>query len=139
MNKPRRVFLLGAGGMGMAPLALYLQGAGIQVEAYDDRFREPLRSSLEQSGVQVLSEPTPLENPDCVIRSSAIPEGSKLVQPWLAKKIPVFRRGEFLARFTANRKILAVVGSHGKTTTSGMLCWALDQVGFDFSYLEKSD
>jgi UDP-N-acetylenolpyruvoylglucosamine reductase len=135
MKKPRRVFLLGAGGMGMAPLALYLQGAGIQVEAYDDRFREPLRSNLEQSGVQVLSEPTPLENPDCVIRSSAIPEGSKLVQPWVAKKIPVFRRGEFLARFTANRKILAVVGSHGKTTTSGMLSWALDQVGFKFSYL----
>ena len=47
MRSPKRVLLLGAGGMGMAPLALYLQGAGIQVEAYDDRFREPLRTNLE--------------------------------------------------------------------------------------------
>ena len=47
MKKPKRVLLLGAGGMGMAPLGLYLQGAGVQVEAYDDRFREPLRSHLQ--------------------------------------------------------------------------------------------
>ena len=47
MKKPKRVLLLGAGGMGMAPLALYLKGSGLQVEAYDDRFREPLRSHLE--------------------------------------------------------------------------------------------
>ena len=54
MRSPKRVLLLGAGGMGMAPLALYLQGTGIQVEAYDDRFREPLRTNLEQAGIHVL-------------------------------------------------------------------------------------
>ncbi|MBT3666341.1 MAG: UDP-N-acetylmuramate dehydrogenase [Opitutae bacterium] len=135
MKNPKRVLLLGAGGMGMAPLALYLQGAGIQVEAYDDRFREPLRSNLENAGIHVLCDPTPLENPDCVIRTSAIPQDSKLVKPWLTLEVPVFRRGEFLAHFTAKKNLLAVVGSHGKTTTVGMLCWALRQVEFSFSYL----
>lgn len=135
MRSPKRVLLLGAGGMGMAPLALYLQGAGIQVEAYDDRFREPLRTNLENAGIHVLCEPTPLKRPDCVIRSSAIPQDSKLVKPWLTLEVPVFRRGEFLARFTAQKNVLAVVGSHGKTTTVGMLCWALRQVDFSFSYL----
>jgi len=135
MNNPKRVLLLGAGGMGMAPLALYLHGAGVQVEAYDDRFREPLRSHLQSAGIDVLSEPTPLNKPDCIIRSSAIPLNNKGVQGWVAQNIPVYQRGEFLARFTAKKKFLAVVGSHGKTSTTGMLCWALDQVGFQFSYL----
>ena len=135
MKKPKRVLLLGAGGMGMAPLGLYLQGAGVQVEAYDDRFREPLRSHLQNSGIVVLSEPTPVNNPDCVIRSSAISLDNKLVKNWVDLGIPVYQRGEFLARFTARKKILAVVGSHGKTSTVGMLCWALDKVDFSCSYL----
>lgn len=135
MKTPKRVLLLGAGGMGMAPLALYLQGAGIQVEAYDDRFREPLRSHLVDAGIEVLSEPTPLVKPDCVVRSSAIPLDSKLVRNWQAMETPVYQRGEFLARLTAKRKTLAIVGSHGKTSTTGMLCWALSQVEFQCSYL----
>ena len=135
MKNPKRVLLLGAGGMGMAPLALYLQGAGIQVEAYDDRFAEPLRSRLLGEGIEILGEPIPTSEPDCVIRSSAVPEEGPQVSPWLKKGIPVYRRGEFLAKFTAHRKILAVVGSHGKTTTTGMLVWALEQVDFPCSYL----
>ena len=135
MKNPKRVLLLGAGGMGMAPLGLYLQGAGVHVEAYDDRFREPLRSHLQNSGIEVLSEPTPVNNPDCVIRSSAISLDNKLVKNWVDLGIPVYQRGEFLARFTARKKILAVVGSHGKTSTVGMLCWALDKVDFSCSYL----
>ena len=135
MKDPKRVLLLGAGGMGMAPLALYLQGAGIQVEAYDDRFAEPLRSRLLGEGIEVLGEPMPTGEPDCVIRSSAVAEAGSQVTPWIKKGIPVYRRGEFLAKFTARRKTLAVVGSHGKTTTTGMLVWALEQVGFPCSYL----
>lgn len=135
MEVPQKVFLLGAGGMGMAPLALYLQGAGVQVSAHDDHFREPLRSHLVESGVEVLSEPIPSFDPDCVIRSSAISEDSPLLESWKKKQIPIYRRGEFIARFASNKKILAIVGSHGKTTTAGMLVWALEQVGFETSYL----
>ena len=53
MKRPRKVLLLGAGGMGMAPLALYLRGAGVRVEAFDHQFREPLRTKLEESGVRI--------------------------------------------------------------------------------------
>ena len=131
----KRVFLIGASGMGMAPLALYLKGAGIHVEAYDDCFKEPLRSILEKEGIRVLSEPNPIEKPDCVIRSSAIPEDSNLVSPWISQNIPVYRRGDFLAHFTLDKKIVAIVGSHGKTSTAAMLTWALLEKGFSFSYL----
>jgi hypothetical protein len=73
MKTPKSVFLLGAGGMGMAPLALYLQGAGIQVSAHDENFREPLRSQLSESGIEVLGEPIPAQIPDCIIRSRKNP------------------------------------------------------------------
>ena len=92
MKKPKRVLLLGAGGMGMAPLALYIQGAGIQVEAYDDRFSEPMRSQLIAEGIEVLGEPIPTSNPDCVIRSSAIPEEDPKVLSWSKKGVSVYRR-----------------------------------------------
>ena len=135
MKSPKTVFLLGAGGMGMAPLALYLQGAGIQVMAYDDHFREPLRSQLEDAGVEVLGEAVPSAVPDCIIRSSAVAEDSPILKSWQDRKTPIFRRGEFVARFTSGKKIMAVVGSHGKTTTAGMLAWGLKQVNFASSYL----
>ena len=42
---------------------------------------------------------------------------------------------QLLAHICKSKKVVAVVGSHGKTTTTGMLTWALDQIGFDFSYM----
>ena len=75
--------------MGMAPLAFYLRGAGIQVEAYDDRFTEPLRTRLLGEGIEVLGEPMPTGEPDCVIRSSAVSEESSQVSHWIKKGIPV--------------------------------------------------
>jgi len=127
--------LLGAGGMGMAPLAFYLREAGVEVEAYDARFTEPLRSKLAEAGIEVLSEAHPKIEPDCVIHSSAIPAEASRVANWIEKKTPIYRRGEFLAKFLKRKRILGVVGSHGKTTTTGMLVWGLSQVGFPCSYL----
>ena len=64
MSRSKKVFLMGASGMGMAPLAMYLSASGFKVEAFDDFFREPLRSNLENSGVTILNEPYPVEKPD---------------------------------------------------------------------------
>ncbi len=135
MKVPRKCFLLGAGGMGMAPLAMYLQGAGVDVEAFDDSFREPVRSLLEQSGVRILSEPVPSFRPDVVVRSSAIAENLPVLDQWKEQGVPVLRRGDFLAKLTAECKVLAVVGSHGKTTTAAMLAWLLRKADFPCGYL----
>ena len=43
-----KVLLVGASGMGMVPLALYLKGVGLSVEAYDDNFKEPIRTILKK-------------------------------------------------------------------------------------------
>jgi UDP-N-acetylenolpyruvoylglucosamine reductase len=135
MTKPKRVFLLGASGMGMAPLAFYLRGAGVEVEAFDDYFREPLRSQMQEAGIKVLMEPVPLETPDCVIRSSAIGSTDSRLSPFRSGSIKIYKRGDFLAEYSKQFKTVAIVGSHGKTTTTGMLSWALSEIGFNFSYL----
>ena len=82
MSSSKKVFLFGAGGMGMAPLGIYLANMGFSVEAYDDFFREPLRSQLEESGVQILNEPVPLKRPDLIIRSSAVSEDDPRLLPF---------------------------------------------------------
>ena len=135
MNAPRNCLLLGAGGMGMAPLALYLREAGSEVEAFDDSFREPIRGLLEKAGVRLLSEPFPSRRPDVVVRSSAVSEDRPELLRWRNLGVPVYRRGDYLARLLVNRKILAVVGSHGKTTTAAMITWLLHKAKYSFGYL----
>ena len=135
MRRPRKVFLIGAGGMGMAPLALYLRGAGVRVEAYDDRFSEPMRSHLLSSGVEILDELNPIKVPDCIIHSSAVSKGDSRLSHFENMGIPLYRRGDFLAQLFARKRIIAVVGTHGKTSVTGRLVWALNKYGFDTSYL----
>ena len=120
MKRPRKVLLLGAGGMGMAPLALYLRGAGVRVEAFDHKFREPLRTELENAGVKILHEPEAILTPDCVVRSSAIPADDPMVSEWVNADVPVYKRGEFLSSLFSRKRVIAVVGSHGKNKC----CWA---------------
>ena len=65
-----KVFLMGAGGMGIAPLAMYLAANGYESEAFDD-FLGNRYSQLENAGVSIINEPYPLNKP-VIVRSSAI-------------------------------------------------------------------
>ena len=85
MKRPKKVLLLGAGGMGMAPLALYLKGAGVRVEAYDDCFCEPNRGHLIKCGVRFLTNLIPLKNRTALyipLRLSTMIHGSKNLRIW---------------------------------------------------------
>ena len=135
MREARKVFMFGASGMGMAPLACYLARSGVSVEAYDDNFQEPIYTLLQKSGVSVLNEPNPLNQPDLVIRSSAVSETDPRLIPFKKNALPIFRRGSFIARFCRSKRVVAIAGSHGKTTTTGMLVWALREIGFSFSHM----
>jgi len=135
MKKPKRVFLLGASGMGMAPLAFFLRGAGVEVEAFDDYFREPLRSQMLEAGVEVLLEPVPHKKPDYIVHSSAINRSDSRLASFRGTSSKIYKRGDFLAEYSKSFKTVAIVGSHGKTTTTGMLTWALTKEDFSFSYL----
>ena len=66
---------------------------------------------------------------DLVVRSSAIPDDNPEVQYSLAHGIPVLKRSAFLSELTQGQDVIAVAGTHGKTTTTAMLIWMLTEMG----------
>ncbi|QYY35775.1 UDP-N-acetylmuramate dehydrogenase [Ruficoccus sp. ZRK36] len=132
---PEEVFLLGIGGMGMAPLAICLAQAGCRVRGWDDNLKAPVRELLEAHGIEISNTPAPGSKP-LIVRSSAVDLAHPLLAQSVAEgKATCLRRGELLARLAAGKKLVAIAGSHGKTTTTGMLIDMLRSVGFDFSYV----
>lgn len=134
MPQDMKTFLLGAGGMGMLPLAVYLKQMGHRPLAYDDAFSGPVRAILERLSIPIVEDISQNEV-NRVVYSSAILPSHPLYQKALALGLPLERRGAYWAKLVQDKKLLAVVGSHGKTTTTGILIEILEKAGFSFSYM----
>lgn len=126
------VHCLGVGGMGLGPLAIYLAQSGLQVSGEDDGMGEEMRTQLERAGVIVGPIPG---NCDLVVYSSAIAKTHPAFVAVKKRDLPLVRRGEMLAEITRGSKLVAVCGSHGKTTTTGMLISALRRANFSAGYI----
>jgi len=126
------VHCLGVGGMGMGPLAIYLSQAGLSVTGEDDAITDEMRAQLERGGVKIGAIPRPCH---LVAYSSAIPKTHAAFVAARERGIPLVRRGEMLAEITREAKLVAVCGSHGKTTTTAMLITALRGAGFPAGYV----
>ncbi len=135
MPKPIRLFsrpvrtihCLGVGGMGLGPLAIYLAEAGFEVSGEDEALTSAMRVQLVRAGVAV--KPLP-EACDLLVHTSAAGAGHPVLAAAAQRSIPFVRRGALLAEVTRGRKLVAVCGSHGKTTTTAMLVTALRAAGF---------
>ncbi len=125
-----RVHLVGAGGMGMAPLGLYLVRIGFAVSGEDDRWNPAARELLAQAGVTLTPAGALPDDAQLLVFSSAAPITHPTRRAAAARGLPQARRGEMLAETTRGKKLVAVVGSHGKTTTTAMLITALEHAGF---------
>ncbi|HEY8995607.1 MAG TPA: UDP-N-acetylmuramate dehydrogenase [Lacunisphaera sp.] len=126
----KRIHLLGAGGMGMAPLGLYLAQSGFQVSGEDDGWNSGVRSLLERAGVIITASGALPVDAQLVVHSSAVAPSHESRRRATARGLPQVRRGEMLAEVVKGKKLVAVVGSHGKTTTTAMLITALHRTGF---------
>ncbi len=119
----KKVFFIGICGVSMSALAVLMKNDGYQVFGCDKNYKRRPKS-LVQNDVAVLPEKRVSEITSCdlVVFSSAIKEDNKVLQ--YAKKLnkKCISRGELLGRI-ANKyeKVIAISGSHGKTTTSGMI------------------
>ena len=124
------VHCAGVGGMGVGPLAIYLASVGFQVSGEDDAMTEPMRVQLDRAGVRITASGGLPADCGLVAVSSALAPGHPAVVAARARGLPVVRRGELLAEVTRDRKLIAVCGSHGKTTTTAMLLAALRATNF---------
>jgi len=138
-DKQRHIHLVSICGVGMAPLAVLLKKAGYHVTGSDKAAYPPMCDVLRAAGIEIQKgfAPEHLDpQPDLVIVGNAVPrdnpEALRVEQDGLAKMSFPEAVAEFFIR---DRRSLVVSGTHGKTTTTGMLARVLDDAQLRPGYL----
>lgn len=138
-----RIYFSGIGGVGIGPLAEIAHDAGYEVVGSDREaglmterlLSEGIEVSFDQSGEFFRSEHSKQPFDWFVYTAALSDDHPELV---VAKELGVrtAKRDELLAHIIdeKNLKLIAVAGTHGKTTTTGMLVWSLQQLGVPVSY-----
>jgi len=128
----RRLHFIGIGGAGMSGLAVVCAGLGAEVTGSDrseSSYMERLRvAGLEPTiGHDAANLP---EGAEVVVSTAIAPANPELA---LARErgLTVIHRGELLAELCAEKRLIAIAGTHGKTTTTAMAVWALRGLGED--------
>jgi UDP-N-acetylmuramate: L-alanyl-gamma-D-glutamyl-meso-diaminopimelate ligase len=134
-----KIYILGICGTFMAGIAMLAREKGYQVTGSDANVYPPMSTQLEQAGVEVLQGYT-LENldrsADVYVVGNAISRGNVQLEAILNEGLAYVSGPQWLyEHILADRWVLAVAGTHGKTTTSGMLAWILDYAGLAPGFL----
>ncbi len=124
------IHCIGVAGMGLGPLAIYLARLGFEVSGEDDHMTGVMHAQLERAGVALTPTGGLPRRCDLVACSSAVRGGHPSVGAARGRGIDLVRRGELLAEIARGKKLVAVCGSHGKTTTTAMLVTALRRAQF---------
>ncbi|MBR1769659.1 MAG: UDP-N-acetylmuramate--L-alanine ligase [Bacteroidales bacterium] len=126
-DNKKTYYFLGIGGIGMSAVARYLHLMGNCVMGYD-RVESEITKQLMKEGIQInyedREENVP-ENIDLCIYTPAVPKEGLQFRAIERRGIPMKKRSEALEHITSGKKVLAVAGSHGKTTTTGMIAHIL--------------
>ena len=136
----RTVHLVGVGGAGMSGLARLLLAAGHTVTG-SDRAESATLASLRALGADVRAghDGERLGRPDLVVASTAIRAANPELVAARRLGVPVLGRAQLLALLMAGRVGIAVAGTHGKTTTTGMVVAILQAAGLDPSFAVGGD
>jgi UDP-N-acetylmuramate--alanine ligase len=127
-----RVHFVGIGGTGMSAIATVLMARGFAVSGSDLRESDAIRR-LRALGasIHIGHAPEHVTAGQVVVISRAVPGENIEVQAALRKGLPIMHRAEMLAVLMEGKRAIAVVGTHGKTTTTSMTAIILDAAGRD--------
>ncbi|KYC29524.1 UDP-N-acetylmuramate:L-alanyl-gamma-D-glutamyl-meso-diaminopimelate ligase [Sterolibacterium denitrificans] len=133
------IHILGICGTFMGGVALLARAAGHRVTGCDAGVYPPMSSQLEEQGIALTegyaASQTSLQ-PDLYVVGNAISRGNPLLEEILARGLPYVSGPQWLAENILQGKwVLAVAGTHGKTTTSSMLAWILEYAGLKPGFL----
>jgi UDP-N-acetylmuramate--alanine ligase len=134
--RDRRLHFVGIGGAGMSGLALVWHALGARVTGSDRADSSYLRR-LRDAGLdpRIGHDPEAVPEDAEVVRSSAVQDDNPELERARGSGQPILHRGELLAELCLLRRLVAVAGTHGKTTTAGMLVHAMRAAGADPSFL----
>ena len=133
------IHILGICGTFMGGVAALAKSLGHKVTGSDASVYPPMSTQLEELGIELTQgfDPKQLEpQPDVVVVGNAMSRGNRCVEAVLEQNIPFMSGPEWLHRYLLqDRWVLAVAGTHGKTTTSSMLAWVLEYAGLKPGFL----
>lgn len=133
------IHILGVCGTFMGSLAQLAKALGHRVTGSDANVYPPMSTQLEHAGIELMQgfDPAHLQpTPDLVVIGNAMSRGNPAVEYVLAEGIPYTSGPQWLRDYVLPGKwVMAVAGTHGKTTTSSMLTWILEYAGMAPGYL----
>ena len=134
-----KIHILGACGTFMGGVAILARRAGHQVSGADAHTYPPMSSLLESEGIVLhegYSEEPMFDAPDLVIIGNALSRGNPAVEYVLNQGLRYTSGPRWLGEnYLRDRKVIAVAGTHGKTTASSMIAWILDCAGLNPGFL----
>jgi UDP-N-acetylmuramate--alanine ligase len=127
---PQRVHLVGVGGIHMSGIARILRARGHTVSG-SDLHLSPLTSELEGLGVTVHEGhgADNIDDAELVVYTSAAHEDNPEITESRGRGIETIKRARMVARLMTGKKVIAVAGTHGKTTTTSLVAFILHRAG----------
>jgi len=133
------IHILGICGTFMGSLAVLAKELGYRVSGSDQNVYPPMSTQLEEAGIELIQgyDPEQLKNgADLIVVGNAMSRGNPAVEYMLNHNLPYTSGPQWLAEHVLKNKwVLAVAGTHGKTTTASMLAWILEYAGMKPGYL----
>lgn len=136
-----RVHLIGIGGAGLRAIASVLLEMGMPLSG-SDRAESEATHALSEQGARIFAGQS-AENiealaetpPDVVLISSAVQPDNPEVRAAMERNLPIVKRSEFLSALLAKRRVIAIAGTHGKSTTTAMTVKILREAGIACGYI----
>src|SRR5260364_148333 len=133
------IHILGICGAFMGGLAALARAAGYHVTGCEADVYPPMSTQLQAQGIELLSGHDPAQlfvKADLTIEGNAITRGNALMDAFLDQGLPYISGPQWLAEHVLSGKwVLAVAGTHGKTTTAAVLAWLLDDAQLNPGFL----
>ena len=134
-----KIHILGACGTFMGGVAILARRAGHEVSGADQHTYPPMSTLLENEGIVLhegYTEEPMHDKPDLVIIGNALSRGNPAVEYVLNQRLNYTSGPRWLGEnYLHNRKVIAVAGTHGKTSTSSMVAWILECAGLNPGFL----
>jgi UDP-N-acetylmuramate: L-alanyl-gamma-D-glutamyl-meso-diaminopimelate ligase len=133
------IHILGICGTFMGGIAVLAKQEGHRVTGCDANVYPPMSTQLEAQGIELIEGFSPEQtklNPEIYVIGNVVSRGNPLMEEILNRGLPYISGPQWLAENVLQDKwVLAVAGTHGKTTTSSMLAWVLEYAGLAPGFL----
>ncbi len=134
-----KIHILGICGTFMGGIALLARESGVTVTGADANVYPPMSTMLEEQGVEIIEgyrAENFTEDTDCIVVGNAMSRGNDAVESMLNRNLNYTSGPQWLhENILKQRWVLAVAGTHGKTTTASMLTWILEYAGLNPGFL----